>query len=91
MTDLLRAAYESGAFSWTLGFAAVLAAGTIIKVGVTAWPALIREWTRKAVVRQALHGHTKAERDRAMAVLKLLEGARPNEHELIDKPDDPGG
>lgn len=40
-------------------------------------PVLLRELSRRAAVRQALRGRTKAERDRACRVLELIERREP--------------
>lgn len=77
MLELLRVAFESGAFGWGVALAVVLVLGGIVRHSVQAAPRLLRELSRRAVVRQAIRGRTKAEREQACRVLELLRREDP--------------
>ncbi len=73
MLELLHKALESGALA-----PAALAAFAFIFSGIVKRaPALLRAWTVHSLVRHARKAKTKADRDRACEVLKLLLDAPP--------------
>ena len=72
MQDVLRALSESGATT----LAMVVTVCVLVRHLVQAVPVLMREWHVRMVLRRALTGKTKAERDRAYALLRLLVGER---------------
>lgn len=84
MPDLLRALSESGA---TAVVVVVVVLAGVVRHLVRAVPVLMREWHVRMLLRRALTGRTKAERDRAYALLRLILAEPP------DKPpvEPPGG
>jgi hypothetical protein len=82
MQDVLRALSESGATT----LAMVVTVCVLVRHLVQAAPVLMREWHVRMLLRRALSGRTKAERDRAHALLRLLIGER-----LEPPPQDPPG
>jgi hypothetical protein len=92
--EVLRVAFESGAFAWAVVLAIVLVVGGIVRHCLQVAPTLVRELSRRAVIRQAICGRTKADREQACRVLELLQSKNPEERDgkelpnSIDVPDD---
>lgn len=77
---------ESGATtSATVVVVCVVLAG-LVRHLVRAAPVLMREWHIRTLLRRALTGQTKAERDRAYALLQLIL-TEPSESRPIEPPD----
>lgn len=82
MQDLLRALSESGA---SIVAVSMVLAG-VVRHLVRAAPVLMREWHVRMLLRRALTGRTKAERDRAYSLLQLILAERPDKPP-IEPPD----
>jgi hypothetical protein len=86
MHELFRALSESGAATSATVLVVVLAAAGILKHLVHAAPAMMRERQIRMLLHQAMTARTKAERDRACDLLRLLVGEPESRLE-----DPPGG
>lgn len=73
MLEFLRSLVESGAITSATVLAATFIAAGLVKACVHAYPTWVRESIRRAAGRQALTGRTKADRDRAYEILRLME------------------
>lgn len=73
MLELLRSLVESGAITSATVLATTFIAAGLVKVCVHAYPTWVRENLRRRAGQQALAGKTKADRDRAYEILRLME------------------